>query len=125
MVIRTDLGRLTINAGSSSLKVAVFRFEPPDMLEFTVSVAEIGRPHPPRQWGGERQFPGPAWQHVLDDMARAQYTSTIWLNILRARRTSWTRFSRRWRTRRGAPFSTFSPAGRRRSPRSRVHFPSP
>ncbi len=59
MVIRTDLGRLTINAGSSSLKVAVFRFEPPDMLEFTVSVAEIGRPHPPRQWGGRGNSQGP------------------------------------------------------------------
>jgi len=41
---RGDLRLLTINAGSSSLKAAVFRFEPPDTLEFTLSVDRIGRP---------------------------------------------------------------------------------
>ena len=33
---------MTINAGSSSLKAAVFRFEPPDTLECTLSVDRIG-----------------------------------------------------------------------------------
>ena len=44
MTTRESLRLLTINAGSSSLKAAVFRFEAPDAAALTLSVDAIGQP---------------------------------------------------------------------------------
>jgi acetate kinase len=44
MATRTTRHLLTINTGSSSLKAAVFQFEPRDALAFSMSVGGIGQP---------------------------------------------------------------------------------